>query len=413
MALLALAGCSKKSWNEIPALELSSPAGEGSLLPNLSTSPQGTLVLSWVERAGEKEHALKYSVLENVQWSEPRMVAQGEHWFVNWADFPSVVAFDESHWAAHWLVKREGGEYAYDIALSVSNDGGKSWSAAVTPHTDGTLTEHGFVSLFPVGAGFAAVWLDGRETAGGADHDHHSEPGAGAMALRGVRVNFDGNLAEQLFIDERVCDCCQTTAAVTDRGVVVAYRNRTADEVRDISVAHLVGNEWEPLPGPKGDHWQIDGCPVNGPSIDARGNHVALAWFTAADNSPRVLLALSRDGADTFGDSILIDDNALGRVDVVVLMMAARSSAGSSPGRRARRFACVASMRRATQAQRARWPKLSPRVRPGFRNWSDAVTISSSPGPTPANHRGCTPCSSRARRPDSRNRKVSRATSRR
>jgi hypothetical protein len=69
MALLALAGCSKKPWNEIPALELSSPAGEGSLLPNLSTSPQGTPVLSWVERAGEKEHALKYSVLENVQWA--------------------------------------------------------------------------------------------------------------------------------------------------------------------------------------------------------------------------------------------------------------------------------------------------------------------------------------------------------
>jgi hypothetical protein len=267
-------------------------------------------------------------VLEAAKWSDPQVVAHGEHWFVNWADFPSVVAFDETHWAAHWLVKREGGDYAYDIALSASLDGGKSWSPAITPHLDGTLTEHGFVSLFPVGNGFAAVWLDGRETSGAAnhddhdahdDHDRHGEPGAGAMSLRGARVNFDGSLAEQLFIDERVCDCCQTTAAVTDRGIVVAYRDRTPDEVRDISVAHMVGNEWQPLPGPRGDHWQTDACPVNGPSIDARGSHVALAWFTAADNRPRVLLALSRDGADTFGDSIEIDDNALGRVDVVAL----------------------------------------------------------------------------------------------
>jgi hypothetical protein len=100
---------------------------------------------------------------------------------------------------------------------------------------------------------------------------------------------------------------------------VVAYRDRTPDEVRDISVARLVENEWRPLAGPKRDRWQIDACPVNGPSIDARGNDLALAWFTAADNRPRVQLALSRDAGETFGDSILIEDQALGRVDVVAL----------------------------------------------------------------------------------------------
>jgi hypothetical protein len=56
--------------------------------------------------------------------------------------------------------------------------------------------------------------------------------------------------------------------------------------------------------------WAFDRC--------ARQSR-ALAWFTAADNRPRVLLALSGDGADTFGDSILIDDNALGQIGVVVL----------------------------------------------------------------------------------------------
>jgi hypothetical protein len=319
IALIMLGGCAKVSWHEIAAIELPSPAAEGGLLPNLSTSPQGTVVLSWVERAGDEEHVLRYSVLAGDEWSAPREIARGDDWFVNWADFPSVVAIDESHWAAHWLVKREGGEYAYDVALSTSTDGGKSWNPAVTPHLDGTLTEHGFVSLFPVGPGFDAVWLDGREMAGHTDYDQHAEPGAGAMVLRGARVHFDGRLAEQLLMDETVCDCCQTTAAITDRGIVVAYRDRTPDEVRDISVARLVGNIWQPLAGPKGDHWQINACPVNGPSIDASGNHVALAWFTAADNRPRVMLALSADAGDTFGDAVPIDENALGRVDVVAL----------------------------------------------------------------------------------------------
>jgi hypothetical protein len=139
------------------------------------------------------------------------------------------------------------------------------------------------------------------------------------MVLRGARVHFDGRLAEQLLMDETVCDCCQTTAAITDRGIVVAYRDRTPDEVRDISVARLVGNIWHPLAGPRRDHWRINACPVNGPSIDASGNRVALAWFTAADNRPRVMLALSADAGDTFGDAVPIDENALGRVDVVAL----------------------------------------------------------------------------------------------
>jgi hypothetical protein len=120
-------------------------------------------------------------------------------------------------------------------------------------------TLDGFVSLFPVSAGFAAVWLDGRETAGGADHDHHSEPGAGAMALREC-ARFDGNLAEQLS---------------STSGSAIAARPRLRSRIAaswwpvaivrlmkcDISVAHLVGNEWEPLPGPKA---------ITGRSMDVR-----------------------------------------------------------------------------------------------------------------------------------------------
>ena len=49
--------------------------------------------------------------------------AQGANWFVNWADYPSVVAIDEKFWVAHWLAKQSGGKtYDYDVALAISND---------------------------------------------------------------------------------------------------------------------------------------------------------------------------------------------------------------------------------------------------------------------------------------------------
>jgi hypothetical protein len=271
---------------------------------------------------------LKFSTLTSAGWdAKPRTVARGTDWFVNWADFPAVEPIDATHWSAHWLVKRPGGDYAYDVVLSVSADGGGSWKPAFTPHLDGTLTEHGFVSKFPVAGGLAVAWLDGRETSGAADHEAHgaanegsAETSRGAMTLRAARVALDGTLGEQFLVDPRVCDCCQTASAVTKRGALLAYRDRSEGELRDISVARFENGEWRKLAGPRSDGWKIDGCPVNGPALDANGDNIALAWFTAAENNrPRVMLALSHDAGDAFGEPIIVDENVLGRVDVVAL----------------------------------------------------------------------------------------------
>ncbi|MBK8324867.1 MAG: hypothetical protein IPL06_19865 [Betaproteobacteria bacterium] len=50
--------------------------------------------------------------------------------------------------------------------MSQSADGGRTWSTPVTPHRDGTASEHGFVSLVADTGGVLAVWLDGRKTGG-------------------------------------------------------------------------------------------------------------------------------------------------------------------------------------------------------------------------------------------------------
>jgi len=319
LVVLLVAGCGRQPSLETQPTELPSPAGPGSSLPHLASSPAGTLVLSWVEPAGADESALKFSVFDGERWGTARVIAQGADWFLNWADFPSVVPIDEMHWAAHWLVKREGGAYAYDVAIAVSSDGGASWSASLTPHLDGTATEHGFVSLFPAGGGLVAAWLDGRETGGSSHADHGAQAETGAMTLRAARIGFDGSLRKQYLVDERVCDCCQTAAAVSNEGGLLAYRDRDDGELRDISVARFEASAWRKLAGPAPDGWRIEGCPVNGPSIDSAGRHVALAWFTAADNAARVRLALSDDAGESFADPVEIAGPALGRVDVVAL----------------------------------------------------------------------------------------------
>ena len=145
---------------------LSSPAGESSAQPQLAVSARGIL-LSWIERSGPRA-SLRFAERTSTGWSEPRTVASGDDWFVNWADVPSVLRLDSGALAAHWLQKSGPDTYAYDVRLSYSTDDGRSWSPSFTPHHDGTRTEHGFASLFEMpGAGLGLIWLDGRNMGAG------------------------------------------------------------------------------------------------------------------------------------------------------------------------------------------------------------------------------------------------------
>lgn len=299
----------------ITVTALASPAAIDSGQPQLSALGN-RVVLSWVERSGERA-TLRFSERTDSGWTEARTVASGADWFVNWADVPSVIPLQHESMAAHWLQKSAASTYAYDVRLALSRDRGRTWSPSVTPHHDGTQTEHGFASLFPMpGQGLGAVWLDGRQMKEGA----HEGMDAGAMSLRGALFGPDGNQASEMLIDDRVCECCPSATAVTTDGPIVAYRNRTTDEVRDIYVSRMVAGTWTEPRSVHDDNWRIAACPVNGPALSANGRDVAIAWFTAVGNEGHVYAAFSSDSGATFGPPVRIDDaGAVGRVDIELL----------------------------------------------------------------------------------------------
>ena len=293
---------------------IATPAAANSAQPQLSVSKRGVL-LSWIERSGDLA-TLKFSERTASGWSAPRTIASGRNWFVNWADVPSALRLPSGALVAHWLQKSAASTYAYDVRLSYSLDDGKTWSPSFLPHHDGTPTEHGFASLFPIGDGFGLIWLDGRQMKGG----EHGDRGAGAMTVRYARFDRNFKQVEESLVDAKVCECCPTTAAVTSEGIITAYRNRSDEEIRDNFVSRLVNGKWTAPQAVFADNWKIAACPVNGPSLTANGNTVAMSWFTVKNDQGQAYAAFSQDAGKTFSAPIRVDDGgSLGRVDLEML----------------------------------------------------------------------------------------------
>jgi hypothetical protein len=334
IAALILAACSREASPPTAAkpaepqrpLAISAwslPVTTRAAQPDLIVTADGRLLLSWIESQGP-DHALKFAAYTGEQWSEPHAIATGRDWFVNWADTPHLASTEDGALWAHWLQKSAASTYAYDVALVRSIDGGKHWSPPTRVNDDGKAAEHGFVSLWPAARDTLGVaWLDGREAASGdASHEGHGghDGHAGAMTLRAAIFDAQLQRRDEARLDAMTCDCCQTDVAMTASGPLLVFRDRTPDEIRDIAVSRLQGETWTPPHAVHADNWKMPACPVNGPSVAARGDAAVVAWYTAAGDVPTLKLARSGDAGDTFAAPVTLDrgEAVQGRVDVAL-----------------------------------------------------------------------------------------------
>ncbi|NND62648.1 MAG: hypothetical protein HKN48_05595, partial [Flavobacteriaceae bacterium] len=296
-----------------PVSALKNPSQTNSALPRLFSNGDA-LFFSWVTSTDSLDH-LNYSKFDGEKWQEPETIILGNDWFTNWADFPAI-AENNGNLLTSFLQKSDSGTYTYDVKLNLLKRSDSSWKKNFKLHSDTTKSEHGFVSMRSyAGNSFLVTWLDGRETVG-------KGHGGGAMTLRAALVFEDGTIDYDTLLDEKVCDCCQTSSAIgPDDEILVAYRDRSDAEIRDISVV-----KWDKQIGwgkpltLGNDDWNIEGCPVNGPSIDSYNSSVAVAWFSGAEDEGKVNVVFSKEVGSNYGEAIRIDSgNATGRVDVVLL----------------------------------------------------------------------------------------------
>ena len=327
--VLALAAC-KPSATGVPVQPAAKgdyqaqvwalPAAAGSASPDLSIAPDGRLLLSWINQQEGRRNALQFgSYTDKGGWqSQPRTVAVGRSLLANWADTPHLLATADGALWMQWLQTSPDGPGAYDTVLARSRDGGLTWTQLTRVNNDELAAEHGFAALWAEGQDRIGIaWLDGRAQAAPHEAGHD---GAAAMQLRANGFDLDLQRGTDSVLDTMTCDCCQTDVAMTTKGPLVVYRDRSEDEIRDIAVVRRTAGRWSAPVSVHADGWKIAGCPVNGPAIAATGNDAVVGWYSEAGDAPALRLALTTDAGDTFAAPVVVDSGkqVLGRVDVAM-----------------------------------------------------------------------------------------------
>ncbi len=261
--------------------------------PSVALEPDRGFIVTW-QSTQQDVTSLNWLALNfDGEQTGRGVIAQGSNWFVNWADTPALAVLDNGDWVAFWLERNDPSmPEGYDIRVVRSTDRGATWSMPISPHRDGTKTQHGFVSMIAAGDDrLLMAWLDGRGAASAATHtsdhsanDHESAP----MTLRSAVLNRANQVTEELEIDEKTCSCCQTDMARWADQTLIVYRDRTDDEIRDISVARRSAIRWGSPKVIHHDGWKIEGCPVNGPAIAVGSRKGVVFWPTFVNDQMKL-----------------------------------------------------------------------------------------------------------------------------
>ena len=154
-------------------ISLSNPTAIDSQTPRLF-STSSTLYMSWVSSTNGVDY-LHYATYKGDTWSKDEVIASGDTWFTNWADFPTI-AQNNGSLLTSYLQKSDQATYSYDVMLNYKNRDSISWKKNFILHKDATKTEHGFVSMIPANNQdeFFVTWLDGRNTLESNPRDHEN-----------------------------------------------------------------------------------------------------------------------------------------------------------------------------------------------------------------------------------------------
>ena len=224
------------------------------------------------------------------------------------------------------------------IRMARSVDGGRTFTPAATAHSETLAGARGWQSLaIDTGNRVHAAWLDGRDANRGAPVNQPTSARPVVPTNQGAATSPhamhkssrqdifhavwrpDGKALEARVATD-VCFCCKTSVATgPDQTTYVAFRHIYPTNLRDMAVARSIdgGLTFDAPVRVSEDHWQISGCPEDGPSIAvAVDGTLHIAWPTLIQSPDATRKAIfysySTDRGRTFAPRMRVDDSGEG-----------------------------------------------------------------------------------------------------
>ncbi len=258
--------------------------------PAVAVDAKGRVLLAWASQTGELERTLTLArsldggrtfetptLWRKVPIYRYASKSKGQEVMYSTHVLPRLVASGDSIHLG-WVEAIDGGpSVAYYVATS--SDGGLTFSDPVRAQ-GAEAVKPGFTALaVALDGSVVCGWLDGR--ARGARPYSSAKEGQ-SEGFESERLAFEGPDGKG------VCPCCDVAVAQGLAGArFVAFRNSDSGN-RDIFVAGPDG-----LVAVAPDHWKLDGCPHDGPSMTLADHRLDLVWMDAHTGKNRVYHASS------------------------------------------------------------------------------------------------------------------------
>ena len=278
---------------------------DGQYNPFIVSDDRGGFYLAYVERANSVSNVMLRHSSDGVNFSAPvRVNDRAGDAIVRNENPPKVAVGARGEVYVCWANER--GKWKGNIRFARSTDGGKTFSPAISVNSDAAGE--------PAGHAFQSVAVDrrGRVYVAWIDERNKQKEDRGAEIWLAVSTDGGRRFSRDRRILTDVCECCRTNLQIDAAGnLYLSYRTvpRSGPMYRDIIIARSTdGGKTFAQTLVSEDRWEINGCPVAGPSFsfDNRGAITAV-WFMGGGERPGLYYATSTDGAKNFAPRRLLD----------------------------------------------------------------------------------------------------------
>lgn len=273
------------------------------ILPTFTQNNKGEVVLYWTEKDAENKMYLYFSTSNDVgktfsdkqlvyadggigasRLARPKLLFKKDGTMVAVFSYrsggatpppakkPEAMSHEGGHGNAAPTPPASRPKRESQIRYTESKDGGKTWSEPKSVDNDPTPLVRGF---------FDAAVLPNDEIAVAYLKDVKNSTKHEERDLRLV-ITKNGVFQDEKLIDPVVCDCCNISLLVDNKGVLNIYYRDNNDDIRDIAVLKSSDNgvTFSKSEIIHNDKWEIKGCPHSGASSTATSSGTLVTWFS-------------------------------------------------------------------------------------------------------------------------------------